>query len=345
MPSHKQASSGGRRAADADCRPAPEYEKILREARLTIGDEERRTSETIFWDWLRREAAAGDPLEAVALESARDILIPGRNLRIPARVYTPLDRQLARGGDLPVIVFFHGGGWVIGSIDTHDSVARAFAAQTPAIVVSVDYRLAPEHPFPAAVHDAYAAVQWISLHAAEIGGDPARIAVAGDSAGGNLAAVVSLIARDKAARREAAPSLRMQALFYPSVNISDTSYPSYQRYGHGYGLTKKGIETSRRLYLPNEEDRVSRLASPLLAPELSDMPRTLVVASGCDPLRDEAEHLAERLAHARVVTEYWLIRELIHGFLSDFNRAPRSLSEKVEKVIVASAAVLRDAFR
>ncbi|MGE5612484.1 MAG: alpha/beta hydrolase fold domain-containing protein [Bacillota bacterium] len=332
-------------ASGVPYQPLPEYQEKLRTVRVVGNVLDRMTPETIFWDWLGREAVAGKVLQSIPLESARDMLIPGRNRQIPARVYTPADKQLAHDGKLPVIVYFHGGGWSLGSINSHDSITRALAEGTPAIVVSVDYRLGPECPFPAAVHDAYTATQWVGLHAAEFGGDPTRLAVAGDSGGGNLATVVALIARDKAARGEPVPAIKLQALFYPSVNISDTNYPSYQQYGVGYLLTKRAVELFRGFYLPKEEDWVNPYASPLLARDLSGMAPMLLVAAGCDPLRDEGKAYADRLAHAKVKVDYRLKEGFIHGFLSDFNREPKALSDQVKKVIDESTGAMRDALR
>ncbi len=158
-------------------------------------------------------------------------MIPAENRQIPVRVYTPF--HTARDVKLPILIFIHGGGWTLGSITTYDSIARGLANKIPAIVVSVEYRLAPENPFPAGLEDALAAAQWVIENAGNLGGDPARIGIAGDSGGGNLATVVIRRALKRDIR------FAFQALFYPSIDIASMNYPSYDQYGDGYLLTKK----------------------------------------------------------------------------------------------------------
>jgi len=244
-------------------------------------------------------AARADAVEEVA--RVEDLEIPGPAGAIPARAYVPV-----ADGTPPVVVYYHGGGWVLGDIDSHDGTCRALANASGAAVVSVDYRLAPEHPFPAAIEDAWAALEWVAANAAELGGDPARLAVAGDSAGGNLAAVVAIQARNTGA-----PALRGQLLVYP-VTDATMSHPSIEENASGYFLTKADMEWFFGHYAP-ERPADWRL-SPLAAPDLSGLAPALVLTAEYDPLRDEGESYARRLGDAGVPVE--LIRKdgLIHGF-------------------------------
>jgi acetyl esterase len=244
-------------------------------------------------------AGRADGVDEVA--RIEDLEIPGPAGAIPARLYVP-----AADGTPPVVVYYHGGGWVLGGIDSHDGTCRALANASGAAVVSVDYRLAPEHPFPAAVEDAWAALEWVAANAAEIGGDPSRLAVAGDSAGGNLAAVVAIQARDTGA-----PALRGQLLVYP-VTDATMSHPSIEENASGYFLTKADMEWFFGHYAPERPD--DWRLSPLAAADLSGLAPALVLTAEYDPLRDEGEAYARRLDDAGVPVE--LIRKdgLIHGF-------------------------------
>lgn len=242
----------------------------------------------------------------VALQGVEDRSIPGPQGQIPIRIYA------AEGtGKRPVIVYYHGGGWVVGSIETHDNVTRYLAEASGGIVVSVDYRLAPENPFPAAVDDAYAALQWVSGNAESLGGDPSRITVAGDSAGGNLSAAVSLRSRDRNG-----PKIQCQALIYPVTDISSLDTESYNDFATGFFLTKEGMEWFRSHYLPKTEDRVDPYASPLLARDHSNLPPAVVITAEFDPLRDEGEAYAEKLREAGVPVKVVRYDGVIHGFVS-----------------------------
>ncbi len=244
--------------------------------------------------------------EGVELQRVEDRSIPGPLGPIPIRIYT------ADGtGNRPVIVYYHGGGWVVGNIETHDAVTRHLAKSLGGIVVSVDYRLAPENPFPAAVEDAYAALQWVSENAESIGGDSTRIAVAGDSAGGNLAAIVSLRARDRKG-----PKILYQALIYPATNLARLDTESHKNFSEGFFLTGEAIGWFRSLYVPNPEDRLKQETSPLLAQDHGNLPPGLVITAGFDPLRDEGEAYAEKLRQAGVPVDLKRYDGMIHGFIS-----------------------------
>ena len=202
---------------------------------------------------------------APSVAAVEDRTIPGPAGAIAVRVYRDAE---AAGGGLPVLAWLHGGGHVIGSLDTHDAMARNLCREARCVVVSVDYRMGPEHPFPAAVEDCFAAVRWLAEHGGEIGADPARIAVGGDSAGGNLAAVVALLARD-----EGGPALRHQLLVYPVTDYRCRG-ASYERYARGYGLLEaESMRWFQRHYLGGPERAGDWRASPLLAADLSRLPR------------------------------------------------------------------------
>ena len=229
-------------------------------------------------------AAAGG--EAPELGGTDDRRVPGPAGEIPIRVYRP------RGeGPFPILLFFHGGGFTIGSINSHDPVARQLCAQAEAVVVSVDYRLAPEAKFPAAVEDCFAATEWVAANAEGIEGDPSRIAVCGDSAGGNLAAVVSLLARD-AGR----PQLCFQALIYPTTDARG-GHPSREENAEGPFLTKDTMEWFEEQYGAVTHPGDWR-HSPLLADDLSNLPPALIITAQYDPLRDEGEAYGEALRAA-----------------------------------------------
>jgi acetyl esterase len=230
-------------------------------------------------------AAAGG--ESPELASVEDGVAKGPAGEIPIRVYTPKG-----DGPFPVVVFFHGGGFTIGSLTSHDPVARRIAAESEAVVVSVDYRLAPEHKFPAAVEDAFAALQWVAENAASIGGDPTRVAVAGDSAGGNLATVSCLLARDAGG-----PDVCFQALIYPTTDARG-EHPSVQENGEGPFLTADSMAWFYEQYGSADEDKLDWRASPLLAEDLSGLPPALIITAEFDPLRDEGEAYGEALRAA-----------------------------------------------
>jgi acetyl esterase len=262
-------------------------------------------------------AIAGAPDAPVPTE---DRTVPGPEGPIPVRVYRP-----PGAGPHPVVVYFHGGGWVIGDIASHDASCHRLAAGVPAVVVSVDYRLAPEHPYPAAVEDCDAVTGWVAAHASELEADPARLAVAGDSAGGNLAAVVARRARDRGG-----PAIAFQLLIYPTTDMT-RSLPSHTENATGYLLDADSMAWFIGLYLDGADPRQPD-ASPLFVEDLSGLPPALVVTAEFDPLRDEGEAYADRLAAAGVPVNTSRYDGMIHGFYgldAIFDAAGRATDETV----------------
>jgi acetyl esterase len=260
----------------------------------------------------------GGPGEDVA--DARDRRIPGPKGEIPIRIYTP-----EGAGEFPILVYFHGGGWVIGNLDTHDSLCRALANAVSCIVVAVDYGLSPENKFPAPLEDCYAATRWVAGHAGEFCGDGTRIAVGGDSAGGNMATAVCLMAREKGGA-----SLLHQLLIYPVVDLYTMNTASYCDHGEGYLLTAAGMFYYRDHYLPNEEARRNSYASPLFEKDLSRLPSATVVIPRLDVLADEGTAYAERLKEAGVPVTCLFYDQMIHAFLNflaDVPMAKKAISD------------------
>jgi acetyl esterase len=264
------------------------------------------------------------------LRSIENLRIPGPAGEIPIRVYTP-----DAPGLRPAMVYFHGGGWVICDLDTHNVVCSAIAHRAGAVVVSVDYRLAPEHKFPAAVIDAYGATEWVFANAARLGIDAARISVGGDSAGGNLAAVVSLKSRN-----QNGPAIALQALVYPVTDLSSMTTPSYVEFAEGYQLTKALMEWFRDHYLASPSDAANPYASPLLAPDLRGLPPAVILTAECDPLRDEGEAYGERLAEAGVPVTSTRYAGMIHPFFSLSGAIPRAL-DAIQQVADAVRTAVR----
>ncbi len=249
---------------------------------------------------MRRVAAIGMPTRLGIHTSDR--VIPGPGGDLPVRVY----RKLGGPGQAPAIVYYHGGGWVVGDLDSHDGCCRVLADVSGCVVVSVDYRLAPEHRFPAAVDDAVAAFRWVQEHHREVGVLAGRVGVMGDSAGGNLAAVVAQRCRDED------PPVA-QSLVYPATDAHLDS-ESHRLFADGFFLTRQDMEWFRGHYLPEVATWDSPAASPLLADDVSGLAPALVVTAGFDPLRDEGAAYAERLEAAGVPCEYRCYDDLVHGF-------------------------------
>ncbi len=240
----------------------------------------------------------GEPVAKV-----EDVNIPGPVDDIPARIYTP-----EGAGPFPACLYFHGGGWVVGDLESQDADCRTLANGAACVVVSVNYRHAPEHTFPAAVEDAYRATEWVTANAARLNTDAARLAVSGMSAGGNLAAVVALMARDRGGLE-----IKYQVLIVPVTNYAfDTK--SYEENGEGYVLTRQGMQWFWAHYLATPADGANPYASPLRAPDLHGLPPALVITAEHDPLRDEGRAYADRLREAGVEVSYRCYKGMLHMF-------------------------------
>jgi acetyl esterase len=236
-------------------------------------------------------------------------------------------------GPFPILVYFHGGGWVIGNLEAYDATCRALTNVAQCIVVAMEYRLAPEHKFPAAPEDCYAATRWVADNAVSLNGDPARIAIGGDSAGGNLTAVVALMARHRGG-----PQLTFQLLIYPVTNHSFETL-SYRENGDGYLLTTDAMAWFWNHYLTHESDGKNPLASPLQADQVRDLPPALVITAEFDPLRDEGEAYAARLREADIPVTLRRYDGMIHGFFSLGH-----IFDQGRKAMTEAGTALRTAF-
>jgi acetyl esterase len=252
--------------------------------------------------------------EPPAVESAQLLLVPGPigstgpSGPVPVRSYRP--KGAGKDEVLPALVYFHGGGWVIGDLDTHDVVCRTLANGARCALFSVEYRKAPESPFPAAVEDCFSALSFVVANSNSLKINARQIAVAGDSAGGNLATVMALMAREAGG-----PAISFQALIYPATD-QRMGHPSHQRNGEGYLLTRKVMHYFRGHYLPQKSDWADWRASPLLAASLADLPPAFVMTAGFDPLVDEGKAYADRLAKEGVKVEYRNYPDMVHGFIT-----------------------------
>jgi acetyl esterase len=261
------------------------------------------------------------PESVVPVKETEDVVIPTPDGDVPARIYRP---DVA--APTPTVLFIHGGGFVIGDIETHDNQARSICAYTDSVVVSIDYRLAPEAPWPAAVNDAYAAVRWAADSVDELGGDANRLAVAGDSAGGNLSAAVALRCRDEG------PQLAGQLLIYPGVDMDpDAAYQSRIDNAEGYFLTAGDMVWFRDQYLGGTSDWADPMMSPIKAGDLSGLAPAVVATAEYDPLRDEGNAYADALRAAGVEVESRCYDGMIHGFfdMGPFSAAARAATEDV----------------
>lgn len=306
---------------------APEIALSLRLLGLVPGESFECMDPPDAREVIRREARLFSGLRTPGVE-AEDVAIPRPGGEIRARLYVP---SAPPGPPIPLVVYYHGGGWVVGDLETHDPVCRFLAHETGFAVLAVDYRLAPEHPFPAALEDAVTAFRWAAQAAATIDVDPTRIAVAGDSAGGNLAACV---AQETVAAGGPAPAL--QVLVYPVTDLS-TKRRSYRLFSEGYFLTEAQMDWYRHHYI-GEADGTDPRCSPILAPDLSGLPPAYVTTAGFDVLRDEGEEYAARLDKAGVPTALRRHSGLVHGWVNavGLGRTPRSAGDEL-------AAAIRDA--
>jgi len=250
------------------------------------------------------EQARKEVRDAVVMDVS-DLTLTAQGLPVAVRLYRP-----ARPAPAPVLMYFHGGGWVTGDLDTHDGSCRLLADVTRCVVVAVDYRLAPEHPFPAAVVDAVAAYEWVQRNAAELGVQTGRVGVMGDSAGGNLAAVV---AQQTHGAQNDVPEPVAQCLVYPALD-AHLAQPSIDTFSEGFVLTRDDMVWFRGHYLPERESWDDVRASPLLAPDLAGLAPAAVFTAGFDPLRDEGRAYADALAGAGVPVQYRCYDDLVHGF-------------------------------
>lgn len=269
----------------------------------------------------------GDSGNQEVVKHVENMSLPLQGREIPVRIYTP-----EGNGPFPVLVFYHGGGWVTGSLDSHDSICRALTNLAQCKVISVDYRLAPEHKFPAAVEDAYDSLNWIARHAEELNIDVNRIAVGGDSAGGNLATVSCIIAKERKS-----PQVMFQLLIYPSTGYIKEP-PSIRENGEGYLLTTDLMTWFRKHYFNNENDVKKPYASPILYPDLSSLPPAFIATAQYDPLRDVGKEYAEKLKENGVEVEYKNYEGLIHGyanfhtFVKEAEEALEEAAERLRKV-------------
>jgi acetyl esterase len=244
--------------------------------------------------------------EQPPVDNVEDRKIPGPGVGVRVRIITPKDAGL---GPLPILVYFHGGGWVLGNIESHEGICRAIANAAGATVVTVDYRRPPEHRFPAATEDAFAAMMWVFAHAAELGGSDDRVAVAGDSAGGNLAAVACQIGRDRGCPRPA-----IQILIYPITDYN-LHNRSYHDFAEGYFLSRSEMAWYWEQYVEKPDDRGHPHASPCRATDFSGLPPALVITAEFDVLRDEGEAYAAQLQAAGVPVTLHRYEGMIHGFV------------------------------
>lgn len=239
------------------------------------------------------------------VQEVRDLDLGEAGAPLRARLYQPAPAEAPR----PVILYYHGGGWRTGDLDSHDRICRRLARAGRLPVLAVDYRRTPEYRYPAALDDAYAALQWVAANGSAIGVDGARPIVMGDSAGGNLAAAVCLRARD-----EAGPAIACQVLVYPVIDLTNTSRPSYLDFATGYFLTRDRMQGFIDDYVPTLEQRTESYASPIFAATLAKLPPALIITAAFDPLRDEGKAYADRLAAAGVPVRYREYEGMIHGF-------------------------------
>ena len=306
----------------------PQVQAVLDKIRDAGNPEYWQMSPQQARDWHNRKAGILD-VKPEPVFKTRDRSIPGPAGPIPVRMYVP--HQTAE--PLPVLVWLHGGGHVVGSLDSYDALCRQLALQSDCLVVSVAYRLAPEHKFPAGVEDSFAALRWTAHHAAEIGGDPNRLAVGGDSAGGNLAAVCAILARDAGG-----PKLVMQLLVYPRT-APDEDFASHNEFAEGHLLTRKTILWFHQHYRASDADRQDFRYAPLICKDLSRLPPALIIVGECDPLRDDGIAYAERLQRDGNAVELTNYPGMVHPFFSMGGAVDAG-----RRAVTQAASALRRAF-
>ena len=304
----------------------PIVKMILEQSPMSLDDMIRMPSAAEMREANR--ALRVQPANPEPVAHIEDRTIPGPAGELLVRVYRPESADL-----LPALVYFHGGGWVIGDIESHDPICRTLANSANCVVVSVDYRLAPEAKFPAAADDAYAAASFVSANAAEFGADASRIAVGGDSAGGNLAAVTSLMARDRGG-----PELMFQLLIYPVIE-RDFGRPSYTENASGYLLSTDVMRWFWDQYIRTDDDARNPYAAPILADKLAGLPPALIITAEFDPLRDEGEAYASALREAGVPAVLTRYDGMVHGFVQLRDFIPQGRDALAE-----SAKALSEAF-
>ncbi len=283
----------------------------------------------------RMEQRPRDGLRIPPVARVEEREIAGHGGPLKLRIYTPHGLLQDKGvGPFPLLMFFHGSGFVVCSLDTHDAMCRNLCAGAGCVVVSVDYRLAPEHKFPAGTDDCLHATRWAAEHAHELNVDPRKIAVCGDSAGGNMAAVTAIRIRD-----EGGPHLCAQALIYPVTEYHDAGMPSYEENAEGYGLTAEGMRWFFRHYLADAAQGRLPMVAPLRTPNLAGLPPALVYTAEYDVLRDEGERYAARLAQAGVPVTFKRWHGMNHGFFQWAGRVDRATAANDE-----ASAWLREAF-
>ncbi|MBM4761777.1 alpha/beta hydrolase fold domain-containing protein [Bacillus sp. B15-48] len=261
-------------------------------------------------------------VELAPLAKVENRLIPvGEDEEIKIRIYTPEGE-----GPFPLFVYYHGGGWVIGDIEISDASCRMIANRTGSVVVSVDYRLSPEYKFPIPLQDSYAALQWVHDHASSLNGNASKLIVGGDSAGGNLATVVSMMARD-----QNGPQISAQVLIYP---VTDLGYntKSYKEFEQGFGLDKDLMIWFGTYYIRDESDRQNKYVAPLLAEDLSNLPQALVITAECDVLRDEGLAYAKRLKDAGVKVDTICEKGLVHGYFTNMAVFPDRIKGTIARM-------------
>ncbi|MCM3767754.1 alpha/beta hydrolase [Neobacillus niacini] len=271
---------------------------------------------------------SGEKAEVGPLSKVEDRVIPvDKDANVKIRIYTPKSE-----GPLPIFMYYHGGGWVLGDLESSDGTCRMIAELTERIVVSVDYRLSPEYKFPIPVNDCYAALQWVSENAALINGDASNIAVGGDSAGGNMATVVSMMARDK---KE--PHISAQILIYPGTSFN-LNTKSFKEFENGFGLNKDLVIWFHNHYLRDETDKFDKYAAPLEADDLTHLPPALVIVAENDVLRDNGLAYAKRLKEAKVKVESICKKGLVHGYFS----YPEIFPTEIKNTIITIAGFLHE---